>query len=1244
MSKGGHLEVDCTRRCKSRSHGRALTSAITKRSVADEALASFIKGTCANFPQAFDFEGRTAFHMAASRGRCKLMEWLARHSSEAFINARDRESGYTPLHRSIFYGQIHSAVALMKIGVNTDIVDKDDYKALEHAMLDRHYMYKESNSPCDAYVWGSNCNYTLGTHSQQKLPDLLTCFSRTNTDVKQVCLGKFHSLYLCSTPEPGSVYACGQLARAGASHATSLRPVLLRLTEPCVQVAVTVDTSVFLMQSGVVLQYTQNNSISSQSTSKTPSTLKLPSIKPILKLSNPLGVCASRVHAVVWNAHAVYTWGTNVGQLGHSEGEGYVEAPKRVAISVNSKEHVRIELAHAGDAASLVATSRGDVYLLHRHKAKKIAIKQINLRQVCVDAKVSETGVYSRVTVLLLTNVGQLHIWQDQSNRLTRCVFGLNHQIFITHVTLTHDAMYFTTKYGEAFIGYVSRKNTPSVEPTPTKRDKDRDSQKSALVKFLEKDDCTSVRLTRVPNVHRAVSISVDTEGLNFACLQTKPTCGLSVSSIPDLSPTCMAKHMETLMETTAEDDILHDVVFRIGTKLYPAHMFIVASSSEHLYKLFQDQKLQNPSEKPTITLENVLPEVFDRILRFVYTGSCDVVETGPCGLKIRREDIVKDVKKDDDAVENELDFIENPSEISAFEVYNSQSDKSTSKKSARRRHTETPPRSLYCDPVKLVQAGAKRMGVLTLHKMLDKFFYRDGAIHRKDTTTTPKNPVPLWDRATFPELVDTHVRSKDGVLVSAHKCVLAARLEYFHGMFMHSWTESKQLSTVTLPVNHGILLPIINFLYTDRCPEVESSESLDYICSVLIVADQLFISRLREMCESALANMITLKNCAELCQFAHTYNATQLKQYCMEFISLNIGSILENRNLEVLDDTLLEDISKYYCKFNPIMSSRVITPFYNAPSDDTIDECAKSCPVDMGYTDLEYKREDSLEVKKKRSSKKIEYTESEKARKRYETVSSVTSLDLSHDTSGDITLSLSKMAVKETEKGGGDKKNNWIEIPTSQQKQQKVVQARLKAIVNAKDILNETPNESFVTLSKNSSFTAISSSPLENTPPSASRMSVSPKDSPFADLARSPQGNLVISHVGPKLSQKQRKKLALQGGEPTQNLNDYLNKVETTPTKPANPWKVVEMPTTSATPSRPVKPVGFTQILSDQKKQKDDFSRIMTKPLNMTQLEDKAIEDLEKFYNIHQVDDELISVRRIELQVSSPQWPLVPK
>lgn len=75
-------------------------------------------------------------------------------------------------------------------GIYPDILDKDDYKALEHAMLDREYICKVGNEmPSDVYVWGSNTNYTLGTGSQQSknMPDLLTCFSRNKEDVKQVC-------------------------------------------------------------------------------------------------------------------------------------------------------------------------------------------------------------------------------------------------------------------------------------------------------------------------------------------------------------------------------------------------------------------------------------------------------------------------------------------------------------------------------------------------------------------------------------------------------------------------------------------------------------------------------------------------------------------------------------------------------------------------------------------------------------------------------------------------------------------------------------------------------------------------------------------------------------------------------------------------------------------------------------------------------------------------------------------------
>lgn len=250
-----------------------------------------------------------------------------------------------------------------------------------------------------------------------------------------------------------------------------------------------------------------------------------------------------------------------------------------------------------------------------------------------------------------------------------------------------------------------------------------------------------------------------------------------------------------------------------------------------------------------------------------------------------------------------------------------------------------------------------------------------------------------------------------------------------------------------------------------------------------------------------------------------------------------------------------------------------------------------------MDITDEEFKKDDSIIelAKKKRQSKKIEYTESEKARMRYESVSSATSLDLSNDTTGDITLSLSKIP-KDKEKQG-----KWIEVPSSQQKQQKVVQARLKAITTAKDILNEPPAESFVKLTKNNSSGILNN--VEHSPTTV-RMSVSPTDTSL-EMARSPQGNLVISHVGPKLSQKQRKKLALNSESlPSRSLDEYLGakQYSGSPDKPKNPWKVCQMPEASSSP-KAAKAMEFNQILADQKKQKDDFSRIMTKPLYLTQV-----------------------------------------
>jgi hypothetical protein len=53
-------------------------------------------------------------HLAASCGHGAVVRWLVRRA-DAGIDVRDVESGYTGLHRSIFYGQIHVATDLIKV-------------------------------------------------------------------------------------------------------------------------------------------------------------------------------------------------------------------------------------------------------------------------------------------------------------------------------------------------------------------------------------------------------------------------------------------------------------------------------------------------------------------------------------------------------------------------------------------------------------------------------------------------------------------------------------------------------------------------------------------------------------------------------------------------------------------------------------------------------------------------------------------------------------------------------------------------------------------------------------------------------------------------------------------------------------------------------------------------------------------------------------------------------------------------
>lgn len=82
-------------------------------------------------------------------------------------------------------------------------------------------------------------------------------------------------------------------------------------------------------------------------------------------------------------------------------------------------------------------------------------------------------------------------------------------------VTLTTNEILFVTRDGEAFQGIVKERKKKGAEVAAS-------AQKSAFHKFLEKDDCRMVKISKIPRIHRAVSIESDLKGRNFAVVQVE--------------------------------------------------------------------------------------------------------------------------------------------------------------------------------------------------------------------------------------------------------------------------------------------------------------------------------------------------------------------------------------------------------------------------------------------------------------------------------------------------------------------------------------------------------------------------------------------------------------------------------------------------------------------------------------------------------------------------------------------------
>uniref|UniRef100_A0A1A7WGB9 Inhibitor of Bruton agammaglobulinemia tyrosine kinase n=1 Tax=Iconisemion striatum TaxID=60296 RepID=A0A1A7WGB9_9TELE len=947
---------DCTPKCRSQQHADQVIAALTSGS--EGKLRAFLTSHCHNATSLRDASGRTALHLAASLGRKTLLEWLLENKS-ADQMVKDKESGWTALHRSAFYGQIHCLISLVKHGGSLSIQDKEGLSVLDLTMKDRpaHVVFKNTD-PTEVYTWGNNTNFSLGHGNQESRhhPELVDVFARTGVYIKQVVLCKFHSVFLS---QKGQVFTCGHGQGGRLGHGDEQTYLVPRMVEGlmshhCSQVAAAKDHTVVLTEEGYVYTFGLNT-FHQLGLAPPPASAHVPKqvFSKMLKGRTVIGVTAGRFHTVLWTREAVYTVGLNGGQLGYlldPNGEKSVTAPRQVS-ALHHKD-VSIAMAAASDGATVVVTEKGDVYLLSDYQCKKLASRQLNIKKVLVsggsldhrvDPQLLNEGGGEKVSILALDEAGRVFCWRSSGSSVRQCRWAYPRQVFMSDIALSKNGMMFVTPDGEGFSGIWAGEYKKCGE------------KKEISVEVSGHSDVSTpyerIRLEKLPFVHRAVSITMDSKGRNFGVLQADPKT--SLYEVPSVSPSSFSQHFRSLLEEADEMDNIHDVTLQASDRNFPAHKYILSMRSEFFRKLLLSEpcRVNEELDKEVrrsedavgcdlLVLEKIPADMLEYVLHFIYTDSCELLVHG---VRPRASGVPTGQNQDSDQ-ERLISSLQDLglSGRSALEVYRSLSpstkgggDKPKNKaskpgkKGKGGKGDKARANEGGANPVKTLQAVAKRLSLVSLSARLEGVKYENGKINVIQRKTG--NKLKFFQKKCS-YLCDVTLKSEDGKEFPCHKSVLCARLEYFNSMLGNPWIEATSCSALEMPTSSEILQVILEYIYTDESPTIKESLNVEFVCNVLVVADQLLITRLKEMCEVVITENLTLKNVAELLEFATLYNAEQLKQSCLQFIVLNMAALLESRALDILSDEVLLELSAAYRRMIPAMQKRVITPYPGAP------------------------------------------------------------------------------------------------------------------------------------------------------------------------------------------------------------------------------------------------------------------------------------------------------------------------
>ena len=203
-----------------------------------------------------------------------------------------------------------------------------------------------------------------------------------------------------------------------------------------------------------------------------------------------------------------------------------------------------------------------------------------------------------------------------------------------------------------------------------------------------------------------------------------------SLYEIPAVSSSSFFEEFGKLLRETDEMDSIHDVTFQVGSRLFPAHKYILAVRSDFFQKLFLSdgttldfmdvyRKDEDSAGCHLFVAEKVHPDLFECLLQFIYTDTCDFLTHG-FKPRINLNKKPEECQSTPNCHLNKMNSHEE-NQKSAFEVYKSNQAHTISEKQKSKNKSSKKVKSVgEDDPVKMLQNVAKKFGFSNLSSRYD--------------------------------------------------------------------------------------------------------------------------------------------------------------------------------------------------------------------------------------------------------------------------------------------------------------------------------------------------------------------------------------------------------------------------------------------------------------------------------------------------------------------------------------------